>query len=427
MINRASFLNVYHNQLTPDQKEILPLFLAGLNNKDIAEKELRVTPTAVSHRLKSIAKKFDCPDGQRAKTYLIELFVKYKPELVGSALLEDYPEIIQPHLPDRPEPINSPFYIERDDFESNLDTLLTQCLIRVTGPKKMGKTSFLKRIMAHSKLQKFESVYVNLSQIEESKLQSESEFIRLFYNLIIQELLSLSPNNEWDQNLSAMTNCTSNFQSLLKKLNQTFVLILDEVDHLLAYPRIYRNFFPLLRHWYEKSSDSDTWRKLKMIIAYSTEDYGKLDIDQSPFNIGLAIKLKEFSPLQVQNLASRHRLNREEILPLIDLVGGHPFLIRLAFYHLFYNTITLQHLLKEAATDAGIYRQHLLRLLRIIKTNTELEKAFNLVLNSHHVIEPKQTTIPLYQLESMGLIKLEGNTAKVSCQLYSQYFKHRLG
>ena len=102
MINRASFLNVYHNQLTPDQKEILPLFLAGLNNKDIAEKELRVTPTAVSHRLKSIAKKFDCPDGQRAKTYLIELFVKYKPELVGSALLEDYPEIIQPHLPDRP-------------------------------------------------------------------------------------------------------------------------------------------------------------------------------------------------------------------------------------------------------------------------------------------------------------------------------------
>ena len=248
----------------------------------------------------------------------------------------------------------------------------------------------------------------------------------LFYNLIIQELLALSPNNEWDQNLSTMTNRTSNFQSLLKKLKQTFVLIIDEVDHLLAYPHIYKNFFPLLRHWYEKSSDSDTWRKLKMVLAYSTEDYGKLDIDQSPFNIGLAIKLQEFTPLQVQNLASRHRLNRQEILPLINLVGGHPFLIRLAFYHLFYQKITLEKLLKEAVTDTGIYRQHLLRLLRSLKANTELETAFNLVLNSYHTIEPKQITIPLYQLESMGLIKLEGNKAKVSCELYCQYFKHRL-
>lgn len=425
-MNREIFLNIYHNKLTPDQKEILPLFLAGFNNKYIAEEKLKITPTAVSHRLKSIAKKFNCPDYQGSREYLLELFAKYKPELLGEKLLADYPEIIQPHFPDRPEPISSPFYIERDQFESNLDTLLTESLIRITAPKKMGKTSLLKRIVAHCKLQGFETVYLNFSQIENSKLEKESEFIKLFYNSMIQEWLSLSPRNNWDQNLSAMTNCTSNFQSLLKKLNKTFVLVMDEIDHLLSYPHIYQNFFPLLRNWYEKGNDSSIWSKLRIVIAYSTEDYGKLDIDQSPLNVGLAIKLKEFTPLQVQNLASRHRLNREEILPLIKLIGGHPFLIRLAFYHLFYQTVTLPQLLKEAATDSGIYRQHLLRLLKKLKGNQELERVLNLVLNSSQPLESKNITIPLYQLESMGLIKLEGNLAKISCELYRQYFKNRL-
>jgi predicted DNA-binding protein YlxM (UPF0122 family) len=320
-MNRETFLNIYNNKLMPDHKEILPLILEGFSNKEIVEKQ-NVTPSAVSHRIKVIAEKFDCV----SREDLIEIFAKYKPEVVGRKLLENYPNLVQPHFPDRPEPIDSSFYIERDRFESNLDSLLTESLIRITAPRKIGKTSLLKRIVFHCKSKGWHTVYLNLSQVEDSKLQKEEDFIRLFYNSIIQELLSLSPSNEWDRNLSTMTNCTTNFQGLLKKLNTNFALVMDEVDRLFEYPAIYKNFFPLLRHWYEKTNESNTWSKLKLVMAYSTEDYGKLDIDQSPLNVGRAIKLQEFTPLQVQNLASRHRLERGKIYPLINLVGGHPFL-----------------------------------------------------------------------------------------------------
>mgnify|MGYP001147120572 FL=1 len=40
-----------------------------------------------------------------------------------------------------------------------------------------------------------------------------------------------------------------------------------------------------------------------MVIAYSTEYHGKLDIHPSPFNVGLPIELKEFTPEQVTKLA----------------------------------------------------------------------------------------------------------------------------
>lgn len=425
-MNRETFFEIYNNKLTPDQKEILPLFLGGLSNKNIAENHLYISSGAVSKRIKSIAERFNCPEMQDSRDYLCELFAQYKPDLVSPKIIEEY-AIIKPHIPDRPEPLNSCFYIEREAFESNLDTLITESLIRITAPRKMGKTSLLKRIVAHCQFKNYHTVYLNFSQIEDNRLQNESDFIYLFYNSMIQELLDLSPSQDWDQKLSAMTNCTKNFQGLLKKLKNTFVLVIDEVDHLLEYPHIYKNFFPLLRNWYERGNDSPTWDKLKMILAYSTEDYGRLDINQSPFNLGFPIKLKEFTPLQVQQLASRHRLNSEEILPLINLVGGHPFLIRLAFYHLFYQNMTLDELISNAVTDSGIYRQHLMQLLRNLKANSALENAFKSVLNSPISLNSLSMTIPFYQLESMGLITLDKQQAMVRCELYQEYFKNRLG
>jgi hypothetical protein len=79
-------------------------------------------------------------------------------------------------------------------------------------------------------------------------------------------------------------------------------------------------------------------------------------------------------------------------------------------------------LIKEAATDSGIYRQHLLSLFNRLQTNPELKQVFYQVLNQQNSVELKDATIPLYQLESMGLIVREGNMAKISCELYRQYF-----
>lgn len=146
--------------------------------------------------------------------------------------------------------------------------------------------------------------------------------------------------------------------------------------NVFEYPEIYQDFFPMLRHWYEKINTSETWENLRLVISHSTDDYGRLGIHQSPFNVGIPIKLEEFNIEQVQNLASRHGLGRESILPLINIVEGHPYLLRLAFYHLYYQHISLQQLLNEISTNLGIYGDHLRPLLKKLENNLELKEVF---------------------------------------------------
>ena len=54
---------------------------------------------------------------------------------------------------------------------------------------------------------------------------------------------------------------------------------------------------------------------------------------------------------QVRNLAVRHGLDSGIIRPIMDLVGGHPYLIRLAFYYLVRHELPLDELLSKATED----------------------------------------------------------------------------
>jgi hypothetical protein len=61
----------------------------------------------------------------------------------------------------------------------------------------------------------------------------------------------------------------------------------------------------------------------------------------------------------------------------------------------------------------------------LLQDYPELQTALDRVIAT----EPEGTTLdPIlsYRLESTGLIKLEGNLVKLSCELYRQYFSDRL-
>ncbi len=99
-----------------------------------------------------------------------------------------------------------------------------------------------------------------------------------------------------------------------------------------------------------------------------------MNINQSPFNVGLPIELPEFTADQVQDLAGRHGLswNTSQIGRLMGMVGGHPYLVRLALYHIHRGDTTLEGLLREAATEAGLYGDHLRRHLWNLEQHPEL-------------------------------------------------------
>jgi diguanylate cyclase (GGDEF)-like protein len=201
------------------------------------------------------------------------------------------------------------------------------------------------------------------------------------------------------------------------------VLVLNEINQLFEYPQLTEDFMPLLRSWYEEGKQIETWQNLRLIIVYSTEVYVRLKITQSPFNIGLPLTLPEFTVEQVEQLAQLHNLawNREQTEQLMAMVGGHPLLVRLAFYHLSVSKDeTLENLLKSATSDRGIYQEHLQRIWQTLEQDPELKNAFKEFLHNHKTLG--LTSISAYKLESLGLVKLNGKKLEFSNELYRRYF-----
>ncbi len=303
-------------------------------------------------------------------------------------------------------------------------------LIRIKAPSKMGKSRLLNNILTYANQQEYHTVHINLLQIESSKFNNLEQFLRWFCIYITDALkLEFNLDDWWNEDRGSMLSCTRYLEMVLQQTEQPLVLGLDEVDRLLNYPDISQDFFYLLRSWHEEANNDELWEQLRLVVVYSTEDFGSLDINQSPFNVGLPIELQSFERQQIEELATTYQLNfdSDEITGLIEMLGGHPYLVDSLFSYLVTDTqLTLKDLLQQAATDMGIYNSYLRQHLINLKSNDRLAQVFLKILKSP---EPTQVdTLLAYQLYRMGLIQWskEGNSVLPSCQLYKLYFLPRL-
>jgi AAA-like domain len=335
-----------------------------------------------------------------------------------------------PEYPKGSVPLNSVFYIQRNLIEERCyDTIIKAgSLIRIKAPNQMGKTSLLDRIVAHSNQQGYHTVRLNFLQAETTVFSNLDKFLRWFCAYISHKLKLPSLLNEsWDEYRGSIINCTTYFEDyILDKINNNLVLGLDEVDKIFQYPEISQGFFAMLRSWHEEAKTVEIWENLRLAVVHSTENYGSLDINQSPFNVGLVVELTEFSKEQIEVLVHHHQLNynQTQVQQLMSLICGHPYLIRLALYHLALGDITLEKLLQNSATNEGIYEEHLRHFLHILKVNPHLDKAFLEVVMAQEPVSIE--TMSAYQLYSMGLVKRIGDKLTPSCQLYQQYFREHL-
>lgn len=159
---------------------------------------------------------------------------------------------------------------------------------------------------------------------------------------------------------------------------------------------------------------------------HSMEVYVPMDINQSPFNVGLLIELPEFTSQQVYNLALLHKLDWdvERVERLLTMVGGHPYLVRLALYSIARQDVPLEQVLLSGSTEAGIYSDHLRRHLWNLQQHPELATAMQEVVAATTSVRLK--SVLAFKLYSMGLVHLQGNDVTPRCDLYRQYFRDRL-
>jgi AAA-like domain/CHAT domain len=313
--------------------------------------------------------------------------------------------------------LDSPFYIERPPIEGRCYQEIESkgALIKIRAPGQMGKSSLMIRIRNQAKKLEYQSVNLNFQIVDESLLADTNKFLRWFCASIGQQLgLPKKFDEYWDDEFfTSKDNCTTYFQSYLLKSTATpIVIALDKVD-LIFKSSIAKDFFSLLRVWHEMASTEEVWEKLRLVVVHSQEPDIHFDLNQSPFqNVGVDIDLVEFTRSQVQELATRHGLtwSNPEIDELIKMVGGHPYLVRVALYHTARKYISLRELLEKAPTEEGVYSEHLRRYLDRLKYNN-LTSAMQLVVAS--TVPVQLSASEAFQLDSMGLIARDGNKVMI--------------
>ena len=332
-----------------------------------------------------------------------------------------------PSYPNGAVPLGSPFYLERTPFAAQIDREITKpgALVRIKAPREMGKTSLLLRALASAQSLGYHTVRLNLAQVDESILSDLERFLRCICTNVARQI-QLKPRLDeyWDEDLGSKISCTDYFQHyLLEKISTPLVLVFDELNQIFEHPQIAKDFLTLLRSWYEEAKILPIWQKLRLIVVHSTEIYIPLQLNQSPFNVGLPIQLNTFSLAEVQHLAQCYGLDWDdgtEAGQLMELVGGHPALVNIAFYHLSRGDITLAQLLQTAATPTGIYHHHLQRHWVTLEAQPELASVLQSIVSASDFA--RVNPILSYKLSSMGLIKLDRENQTLSCQLYQQFF-----
>ncbi|MEA5567787.1 AAA-like domain-containing protein [Anabaena sp. UHCC 0399] len=328
-------------------------------------------------------------------------------------------------------------YIERPPIEQKCYKAIVQpgALIRIKAPQKMGKTLLLEKILDYSRGQGYETVKLDLKLADNSTLTDLKTFLH-WLCVNVSDTLNLENKTDeyWQDNLGINTGCTRYFQRyLLSNVNTCLIFAIDNFERLFEHDNIFSEFCLLLRSWYETAKQGDRmgkiWKKLRLIVVNSTEAYPTLDINRSPFNVGLAIELPEFNQQQIKEMIKLYALDNllpeEGLRQLISVVGGHPYLVQEAIANLKGQEMSLQELLTLAATEQGIFRHHLRQQLECLQDNSQLQSDYKKVIEAS---EPVQLSPEItFKLHSLGLVKIIRNDCIASCDLYRQYFSARLG
>ena len=335
-----------------------------------------------------------------------------------------------------PTPTDSPIYIKRGTVESSCYEKIQQdgALIRIRSAQRMGKTLLLGKLLDYATQQGYQTAKLDLQFVDDNTLADLNTFMKWLCDEVLNNLNPQPDEEEYWQAFNKLNgNLTRFFQKyLLPKLENPLVLAIDSFEKLFK-ANIYSTFCSYLRGWHDNAKPGDNigniWKKLRVVLVYSTETYPDLDTNHSPFNAGVPIDLPDFNCSEVTTLAKQYKLDEHlgenGLSKLMELVGGHPYFIQEAFSNLKNQQMTLEDLLSFAPTEQGIYSHYLRQQLWNLQQNHQLELAYKNVVMANEPVRLDNTEVA-FKLHSMGLVKFSRNNCIPSYDLLRQYFSEHL-
>ncbi|GAA5315257.1 MAG: hypothetical protein AseanaTS_04610 [Candidatus Pelagadaptatus aseana] len=325
---------------------------------------------------------------------------------------------------------SSPFYIERSAEEARAYAELNNpgCVLRIKGPKKMGKSSLMLRVLDQAETDGYHRVSVDLQQADRNILTDLDLLLKWLCLQISAQLgIKAELDDYWNPLIGSKLSCTNYLQqAILADLDAPVVLVINELNRIFDFEEVSQDFLPLLRSWFEEAKHNQDMQKLRQVLVYSTEVYVQLDLNLSPFNIGLAIELSPFSQEQVAQLGKAYGLNwhadgtlHNPVSILHTAVNGHPYLIQLVLYTLASKEgliesprEEIENILSMSSKPGGLFHDFLTQLLSDLSANANAMSGFKKL---HGDGDQKLLPIESYQLERLGLARIkDGKTLPVN-------------
>ena len=332
-------------------------------------------------------------------------------------------------------------YIERPPLEKFCREQIDEaiCLLRITAPTRMGKTMLVNRTLALAREGNYKTIKIDFKDPRSPKTKDD------FLSHLCSELSSIL--DIYCSRNSINEDCLTH---LIDKMQGNLLLALDSFEVLFSRKKDCVDIGSFLRFCHEQSKSYDTvgrnWRKLRIMIAYSTAKIPDFPTDQSPFNVGKIVDhklgLKGFTSEQAKELLSIKypqligQLSDTDLKSLVDFLNGHPELIQQSLLHLNYYQETMESFLAKAPTEEGIFLDHLSLILTTLEKQSQsqslLEKQSQSLIEDYKRVLT-QGPIQLednrssFVLRNLGVIKPLGNDYISSCDLYLKYFSNQFG
>ena len=143
--------------------------------------------------------------------------------------------------------------------------------------------------------------------------------------------------------------------------------------------------------------------------------------DQSPFNVSVPLTLHGFSRDAVERLNGAYgALHKQaECDALYALLAGHPYLTRLALYHIAGpQGMALDALMEQAPSTEGPFGDHLKALLLKLRCQPGLLDAMHRAIQDGSL--PDEATY--YRLRGAGLVVRKDGRIRAANELYASFF-----
>jgi DNA-binding winged helix-turn-helix (wHTH) protein len=328
-------------------------------------------------------------------------------------------------------PLDSPYYVARETDEDFYRALgRGDSIVLIKGARQVGKTSLLARGMQKARENGRAVVLTDLQKLSTSAFESVDRFLlALAESFADQQDLSVLPGQMWNNALSP----SSNFERYLRRevlvrMSSGMLWALDETDRLFNFA--YANeVFGLFRSWHNLRALDPVgpWQRLTLALAYATEAHLFItDLNQSPFNVGTKLALRDFSLDQIADLNRRYGeplRDQPSLQRFYQLIAGHPYLTQCGLYELANRNLDLSAIEAQMERDEGVFSDHLRRMLLSIERDGALRQELANFLHGPGRLTPAA----FYRLRSAGVVCGDSpRAASLRCELYRRYLESHL-